>query len=844
MSSIPERNNPRKLWPIAIPLFSAFFLNCEALAHEMFNPQFLHSSGDNADKTDLSVFANSQSQAPGDYVVDVWLNNRFIETRTINFRLDGGGSKMLPCLTLPLLTSWNVRTGAFPDLQEDSQGCVNISAIPQATTSFIFNTQRLMISIPQAALHASARGYISPDRYDEGITAFLLNYRFSGANSSTTSRRLVSQDSQYLSLQPGLNVGAWRLRNYTTWNRSSSAAEQGRWASIYTLLQRNIIPLKAQLTLGESHSQADIFESVPFLGGQLVSDDEMQPESLRGYAPVVRGIAKTNAQVIIRQNGYIIYQSYVAPGAFAITDLYATGGSGDLYVTIKETDGSEQNLTVPFASLPVLVREGYFKYSVTTGRYRHYNSAVDKKHFAQATAIYGLPWNMTLFGGMQAAANYRSFALGMGKNFGRAGAISADIIHAQSSLADKSKASGQSLRVRYSKNFYQTGTNFAIAGYRYSTRDYYSLPELMASWRADYRRYPREQARNRTELTLNQNLGDRAGSLSLSLLREDYWRTERRTESFSTSYNNSYNGITCSFAWGFNRNSLNRASPRRYEKNQTFSFTVSVPLDRWLSGSWANYMIASGKPGNTSHSLGISGVALEDSNLNWSVREGYTSQGAGNSGNLDAVYRGTYGELAGGYGYNKQTRRINYGIEGGVLLHKNGLTLSQPFRNTAALVIAPDVTGVRVNNQTGVKTDFRGYTLVPDLPPYRLSDVVLDSTTLPDNVDLDLTSQSVVPTRGAIVAAHFSAQTGARVIMTLTYHHQPVPFGATVVDLAASKQASIVGDEGQVYLNGLKSSGTLLVQWGKAADKQCRVSYVLPEEKNKTGIHMLNGLCQ
>jgi hypothetical protein len=41
----------------------------------------------------------------------------------------------------------------------------------------------------------------------------------------------------------------------------------------------------------------------------------MLPDSQKGYAPVVRGIARTNAQVVVRQNGYIIYQTYVAPGA-------------------------------------------------------------------------------------------------------------------------------------------------------------------------------------------------------------------------------------------------------------------------------------------------------------------------------------------------------------------------------------------------------------------------------------------------------------------------------------------------------------------------------------------------
>lgn len=75
----------------------------------------------------------------------------------------------------------------------------------------------------------------------------------------------------------------------------------------------------------------------------------MVPESIRGYAPVVRGIARTNAQVVIRQNGYTIYETYVSPGNFEITDMYPTGGSETCNVTIKESDGSEQYIIVPFA---------------------------------------------------------------------------------------------------------------------------------------------------------------------------------------------------------------------------------------------------------------------------------------------------------------------------------------------------------------------------------------------------------------------------------------------------------------------------------------------------------------
>lgn len=110
---------------------------------------------------------------------------------------------------------------------------------------------------------------------------------------------------------------------------------------------------------------------------------------MRGFAPVIRGSAATNARVSIRQNGFIIYQTYVSPGAFSITDLFPMYSSGDLEVIVKEASGSEHTFTVPYSSLPVLQREGHLKYSVTAGRFRGGSSHYDNPAFAEGTFIPG-----------------------------------------------------------------------------------------------------------------------------------------------------------------------------------------------------------------------------------------------------------------------------------------------------------------------------------------------------------------------------------------------------------------------------------------------------------------------
>lgn len=817
-------------------------------AREYFDPALLELGNPSQAGADLSVFEDTNTQAPGKYRVDISLNNQFVETREVEFSLvkDASGNQNLqPCLTLDELQKMGVKVAAFPGLAKEE--CADISAaIPQASTEFRFGQQQLNLSIPQAALARQARGYVPPEQWDQGIPALLVNYSFSGSNSRADHGN--SNNSYFLNLRSGANLGAWRLRNYSTWNRDSEGSD--KWSSINTYLQRDIIALRGQLTLGDSTSPSEVFDSVPFRGGQLASDEEMLPDSMKGYSPVVRGIAKTNAQITVRQNGYVIYQSYVSPGAFEINDLYATSGSGDLNVTVTEADGSEQNFIVPFASVPVLQREGALKYSLTGGNYRSSDNSVDDTPFAQGTVIYGLPWGLTVYGGVQGAEHYQSLAGGVGKNMGSIGAISLDVTEARSSLPDDSTHNGQSWRFRYGKSFVETGTNFSLAGYRYSTRGFYTLQETLDTYNSQSYPMGEQHKRSRAELVISQNLGASAGSLSLSLIDEGYWDNGQKTQSLGVGYSNSWQGVSYGINYSQSKNAASSNGTRSEATDRMLALNVNIPLNRWLGNTWANYAMSSSKGGATTHNVGLSGTALQNNNLSWGVNQGYTTQGTGGNGNLTANYDGGSGQINGGYSYDNNQKRINYGVAGGIIAHSGGVTLSQPLGETVALVKVPGAKGIDINNNRGVKTDARGYAVVPYVSPYRNNDIGLDTSSLPDDVELDLTSQKVTPTRGAVVVASYQAKIGQRVMMTLQRNNgQAVPFGATVSDAANPGESGfIVGDAGQVYLTGMADSGKLLVQWGKGSDSQCQVSYQLAGKKSPettaNGIEIMNGRCQ
>lgn len=125
------------------------------------------------------------------------------------------------------------------------------------------------------------------------------------------------------------------------------------------------------MLLGEGFTDGHFFSGTGFRGIQLSSDDRMLPDSQRGYAPVVRGVAKSNARVTVLQGKSTLYETTVAPGPFAINDLYATNYAGDLTVVVTEADGSVSTFTVPFAAVPESIRPGQSRYSAIVGRSRY-----------------------------------------------------------------------------------------------------------------------------------------------------------------------------------------------------------------------------------------------------------------------------------------------------------------------------------------------------------------------------------------------------------------------------------------------------------------------------------------
>jgi outer membrane usher protein len=185
-----------------------------ASAREAFNIHALEIDNPGQPVVDLSAFAESSGQLPGTYRVVVYVNGeKQGEAQDIAF-IAGPDQKLNPQLTPAMLKAWGVKTDVFPALaaRPQDQPLDEIGRyIPMAAADLIFSKLQLNVSIPQAAMNASARGWVDPSEWDEGVPAALLSYNLSGSNTWREEQK-GSDDNYYANLQSGINLGPWRLR--------------------------------------------------------------------------------------------------------------------------------------------------------------------------------------------------------------------------------------------------------------------------------------------------------------------------------------------------------------------------------------------------------------------------------------------------------------------------------------------------------------------------------------------------------------------------------------------------------------------------------------------------------
>ena len=815
-----------------------------------FNEGLLKSLLTNGQDVDLSYFERGFSVLPGIHCVDVYINKQHYKRLNLEFKVSG--SMLMPVLTKSLLKEFGVKIDeidALKSFSETDEVFPLPEWIPNSGVKFDGPNLRLDLSFPQLYMNttsASPYDVVEPTLWDNGITAGVVNYSLTASHFDYRKTDHAYGQNLNLLLNTQFNLGPWRLFTSGMFSYSKSKYgiaqdSQQDWNYWNTYLQRDVVSLKSTLKMGEISTASDVFDNFSMRGISLGTNEQMLPNRERSFMPTITGFANTYAQVFIKQDDRIVYQMNVAPGPWKLDQIPTLAKEGDLVVVVREADGTEREEVIPYTSVPLMLRQGQFRYDLNVGEYHRSDDHFDEidPYFAQLSLLYGLPWNITLLGGALVSRDYQALALGSAFSLGRIGALSFDVIHARVDEGPgrpHDSSSGNAYRIRYEKSLMSTGTSVNLATYRYATRNYQSFSDLQNGRNDDL--FDTNRMKQRWQLSISQSLGD-WGYFSGSGNYVSYHDNKRSSKTWSLNYSKTIKGISTQLSYSRGREKYEG----RWSVNDRLMLYVNIPLSRFtdvrsssLNYLTTDYQLASTKYDGSrdyQHRVGLR-YRNPNSDFTWGASQTRGDKDV-NEFSLMLGYDGDRVDMNGSYSRNRSQQSYMFSMNGALLAHQGGVTFSSRTFDSVALVEVPQVAGVKINQSANVHTDAFGYAVVTSLRNYSANELVIDPTTLPSGAMLlEGTNKFVYPTAGAITRVVYPVRLGYQALLYLVRNDgSPLPFGAPVTlveEGARQEMMSFVGDQGRVYFAGLPKEGLLKAKWtAKGKPVEAVFSYQLPD---------------
>ncbi|HAV6634844.1 MULTISPECIES: fimbria/pilus outer membrane usher protein [Serratia] len=768
-------------------------------------------------KVDLSRFSDADYVMPGAYLLDIKINQKTLPQRSIQyFPSPDNKSGSQVCLPPDLVEKMALKEEAAKKvtLWHDNQ-CADIRGIKGATLSDRIGGGVLAITIPQAWMKYSDPDWTPPEQWDDGIPGLLLDYNLSGQLGKQNHNNNTAQNlSSYGTL--GANMGAWRLRADYQANYNQQAGDRSTgfdWNQIYAY---RALPMQAaKLTLGEIYLDSGVFDAYRFTGLNLASDERMLPPNLQGYAPEVRGIAKSNAKITVSQEGRTLYETTVPAGPFAIQDLNSSV-RGKLDVKVEEQDGTVSTFQVDTATIPYLTRPGYVRYNVALGKTSAYDHRTQGPLFSASDFSWGLSNAWSLYGGALLGGDYNAWALGLGRDLNVFGAMSLDVTQSIARLPGEPTASGMSFKLNYAKRFDELNSQITFAGYRFSQRKFMNMSQYLQERYGDYDKNYNGRQKELYTITASKTFmaEDSAKAITayLTYSHQTYWdaRTQDRyglsaSKLFSVG---DISNITASLS-----------AYRTYYQGRTddsvmLNFTVPIG-DRRRVG----YALQTNN-GDVTHTASYNDYSDPDNT--WQVSGGFNQSGKSLARGY-YTHNASFGSLNASASYQQDSySSIGGSFRGGLTATRHGIAAHQNSSNGGSRMMldTDGIAGVPINNGRAYSNRF-GLAVISDITSYYNTDTRIDVNKLADDVEATRAVVQGTLTEGAIGYRHFEVVKGSKLLATirLADGSEP-PFGAAVLS-EKGREVAVVNDGGSVYLTGVQPEEKLDVAW--EGQRRCRI---------------------
>ncbi|TVT81290.1 fimbria/pilus outer membrane usher protein [Pseudomonas sp. H3(2019)] len=723
----------------------------------------------------------------GKHPVTLTVNGQRHGRVDVTFNRDGG-----LCFDRALLDAANL---SVPARTLDDIRCHDfLGTWPQALIEADPTSLGLSLIVPTDAIRPVTRDFSG---YQTGGIAGLLNYDVTGLQS-----RYGDQSSRYASANTelGFNAGDWivRSRQVQTWQDDVS-----RTTHLAAYAQRTFASQQAVLQAGQINLYNPVLAGAQITGVQVMTEQALQVE---GQSAAIEGIAHSQAQVEVRQNGALIHSTVVPAGPFSLNNVRRLNSRSDVEVTVKEADGSERRFTVPAAMLGIgLSAPGY---SLAAGQVRSIGDAQDSAPWVISGGWSGaLNPQALLSAGLTGAADYRAAGASLGLLPWPDTQAQATLQGAQASRNEHTRGLQADLTLSQRLNE-QWSLN---AGSSYRTFGYRELEDAVFDAKSDSSKSRYRDQQSAAVSWSHPWLGAFSSGMSRSTAF-DGQSSSRALASWGTSIGN----VSVSATAEWQVSGTNRSDDSLY-------LNVSIPLGEsrrartWVRSSGGEYRSGVGLSEQINDQLSYR-VGVEHDTRDKQVQSSAGVSLLPRYSQLDLNYTRSDAERS---SYQASAR-------GAAVLHSGGLTLSPyPVRDTFALLSVGDMGAIKVSTPSGpVWTDWQGQAVVSQVAAYGRSPVEVDTRSLPRNADINNGLAVISAGRGAVDKIEFGITMTRRALLKVTTGNGvPLPRGATV-NTEDGEFVTLVQDGGLVFLPNVLDPRALWIT-APGLDR-CELRFELP----------------
>lgn len=548
-----------------------------------------------------------------------------------------------------------------------------------------------------------------------------------------------------------------------------------------TFFRQSFLDSETTLTLGDTLSSSVYATRPTRMGGiQFGRDFSLDPYAIRQPLSLFQGSATLPSDVELYVDGLKQYESKVPVGPFALNTLPSVSGSGQANLVVTDILGRRQELSIPFYNTPSLLAEGLSEWSAEVGKPRQNYGLTSFDYagpwFASGTWRHG--WNPHVTSEAHALVSHAiqvAYAGGqvlLGRN---GGVLSVGVGGSQTSLRHGNQ---WQLGYQWQSNrwVFSADTIRASDGYR-------DLPSLLGS------NVARRTDRVNASVVLNTwgNVG-----VSYFALKYSHSPASRYTGlNWSTNF-----GSSVYFSASVNQNMI---QPR----DRSVFLSVSINLSNRMS---LNSSIQKQSDQSLSSSVSLEHPLSAQEGWGWRGEVDHLDRQT--FGEVDVTHRNAWNETTGGV--QKTPDGVNaYASTRGAFVWMAGQTfLSRQTSQSFSVVSTdgrPDVP-VFLENRPYGKTNAAGYLLVSDLQPWQNNKIRIDALGLPADVQVDTIEKQAIPPRFAGTITQFKLEkVVSKVFHLVDEKGQDLPVG-TAISINGKNNASVVGYDGQVYVNNIQGA--------------------------------------